>query len=70
MTLTPLTKNEDIPRAAITYYPVITTRLQHIFKKHNKGKISDIVGNSKENKVFTKSSVKETTKPQTFSQIW
>jgi hypothetical protein len=47
-TLTPETKNEDIQRAAITYYPDITNRLQNIFKKHNKGKISDIVGNSKD----------------------
>jgi hypothetical protein len=46
-TLTPLTKNEDIP-SATTYYPVITNGLQNIFKKHNKGKISDIVANSKD----------------------
>jgi hypothetical protein len=33
-TLAPLTKNEDIPRAAITYYPAITNQLQNIFNKH------------------------------------
>jgi hypothetical protein len=51
-TLAPLTKNEDIPRATLTYYPAITNQLQNIFKKHkimlvhsNKGKISDILGN-------------------------
>jgi hypothetical protein len=54
-TLAPLTKNEDIPRAAITYYPAIANQLQNIFKKHkimlvhsNKGKISNILGNSKD----------------------
>jgi hypothetical protein len=50
-----LTKNEDIPRAAITYYLAITNQLQNIFKKHkimlvqsNKGKISDILGTPKD----------------------
>jgi hypothetical protein len=66
-TLTPHTSDEHLRRAAITFYPRITNKLQNIFKKHNikivysnKGKLCDFLGNPKdkpeslENLVFTR----------------
>jgi hypothetical protein len=54
-TLKPLSADEKMRRAAISFYPPITNKLQGIFRKNkidlvfsNKGKLKDILGNPKD----------------------
>jgi hypothetical protein len=54
-TLVPSVHNETKKRAAITFFPGITNKLQGIFKRHNidlvysnRGKLSDVLGNPKD----------------------
>jgi hypothetical protein len=53
-TLVPSIQNETKKRAAITFFPSITNKLQGIFKRHNidlvysiRSKLSDVLGNPK-----------------------
>jgi GIY-YIG catalytic domain len=54
-TLTPLSNSETMRRAAITFFPAITSKLQGVFRKHkidlvysNRGKLKDVLGNPKD----------------------